>query len=89
MYKYTNQRVMKTPEPIEIITDYVDENNYQHIDCYFTDDENEEGKTVAIVSLDTGKEFFIDNMYYSNKRVQAVILEIQKDLEQVMYTNVY
>jgi hypothetical protein len=72
---------MKTPEPIEIITDYVDENNYQHIDCYFTDDENEEGKTVAIVSLDTGKEFFIDNMYYSNKRVQAVILEIQKDLE--------
>tara|TARA_R110000772_G_scaffold6250_7_gene21948 strand:- start:188 stop:403 length:216 start_codon:yes stop_codon:yes gene_type:complete len=71
---------MKTPEPIEIITDYVDENNYQHIDCYFTDDENEEGKTVAIVSQDTGKEFFLDNMYYSNERVQAAIKEVQAEL---------
>lgn len=65
-------------EPIETVIDHIDDDNYQHVDCYFTEDPNEEGKTVAIVCLDTGKVFFLDNLYRSNKGVQEAIKEIKR-----------
>ena len=57
----------------EIICDYIDDDNYQHIDCYFTNDESESGHTVAIVCLDTKKVFFTDNLYRSDEKVKEVI----------------
>jgi hypothetical protein len=60
----------------EIRTDYIDDQNLQHIDCWFTDDDNEEGKTVAVVDLDTKKIIFFDNGYRLNEKVKEAINEI-------------
>lgn len=60
----------------EIRTDYIDDQNLQYIDCWFTDDDNEEGKTVAVVDLDTKKIIFFDNGYRLNEKVKEAINEI-------------
>lgn len=66
-----------------VISDYVDDNNYRHIDCYFSDDENEAGKTVAIICLDTSKVYFIDNMYRGDELVKEEIENIQREINGV------
>jgi hypothetical protein len=64
-------------EVSEVRYDYIDEeDNLLHIDVWFTDDDNEEGKTVAVIDNDTDKVIYFDNLYRTNEKVQAVIKEI-------------
>ena len=63
----------------ELRFDYIDDENLQHIDCWFTGNDNEEGKTVAVVDLDTNKTIYFDNYYRMNGKVQYVIKEIKKN----------
>lgn len=65
---------------MEVRNNYTDENNYTHIDFWLTDDDNEEGQTVAIVCNDTQKVFFIDNKFRNDKLVQESINEVLQDL---------
>jgi len=67
----------------EIITDHIDDDNLQHVDCYFTEDRNEQGKTVAVVDLDTKKVIFFDNGFRINKKVKEAISEILNQAENV------
>jgi len=60
----------------EIRTDHIDDENVQYVDLYFDDDDNSEGKTVAVVCLDTLKVFYYDNDYRLNVRVKEAIKEI-------------
>ena len=60
----------------EIRTDHIDDENVQHVDIWFSDDDNAEGKTVAVVCLDTLKTFYYDNDYRLNPRVREAIQEI-------------
>ena len=60
----------------EIRTDYIDDDNLQHIDCWFTDNDNEEGKTIAVVDLDTNKVIFFDNRYRLNQEIKIAINEV-------------
>ena len=60
----------------EIRNDFIDDDNLQHIDCWFGD--NEEGKTVAVVDLDTNKVIFFDNGLRGDKEVRNAIEEILK-----------
>lgn len=59
--------------PTDVRNDYIDDQNFCHIDCYFTDDDNEQGVTVAIVDMDSKKVYFIDNMFRSDKMVMDAI----------------
>lgn len=72
----------------EVKNDYTDEDNYTHIDVFFTDDEMEEGTTVAVVCQDTGKTVFFDQMFRTAPEVQAAIKEARpsnyKRLEAVL-----
>lgn len=67
---------------MEIRNDYTDDDNYTHIDVWKTDDDNEEGKTVAIVCRYTKKVFFIDNGYILNEEVKIAIQEVLDDLKE-------
>ena len=67
----------------EIKTEFIDDQNLQHIDCWFTDDDNEEGKTIAVVDLDTNKVIFFDNRYRMDDMVKeeiALIVNINKEI---------
>lgn len=66
--------------PIEIRSDYTDEQNYTHIDAWFSSDDNEQGRTIAIVCLDTKKVYYIDN---TMRNVDIVIEEINLVIEQL------
>lgn len=63
----------------EVITDHIDEDNYQYVDVYKTEDRNEGGKTVAVVCLDTNKVFWIDTIYMLSTPVKEAIEEIRKN----------
>jgi phosphopentomutase len=67
---------------MEIRADYTDEQNYLHIDVWQTDDDNEEGRTIAIVCLDTCKVFFIDNTMRNDYWVKETISSILSDLQK-------
>ena len=60
----------------EVRNDYTDDQNYTHIDVWENDEE--EGKTVAIICRDTNKVFFIDNSFRNNSSVNEAISEILK-----------
>ena len=64
----------------EIRTDYICDQNLQHIDAYFDEDENSEGKTIAVVCLDTGKDIFFDNRYRMDEGIKEAIKEIKGSL---------
>jgi hypothetical protein len=68
---------------MEIRADYIDEQNYMHIDAWESDDDNEEGKTIAIICCDTHKVFFIDNTmrddYWVQETIRAVLLGLEKE----------
>lgn len=60
---------------MEVRNDFIDDQNYLHIDMWETEDENEEGKTVAIICLDTMKVYYIDNTLRLNDLVKESINE--------------
>ena len=64
----------------EIITDHIDDENLQHIDAYFDEDADSEGKTIAVVDRDTKKVIFFDNMYRGDKQVKEAIKEIHDSI---------
>jgi hypothetical protein len=70
----------KTKSVTEVRSDYTDDQNYIHIDVWFTD-EDDEGKTVAIICADTKKVFFIDNTFRNNSAILEEISEVLKSLE--------
>jgi hypothetical protein len=70
----------KTKSVTEVRSDYTDDQNYIHIDVSFTD-EDDEGKTVAIICADTKKVFFIDNTFRNNSVILEEISEVLKSLE--------
>mgnify|MGYP006441036297 CR=1 FL=1 len=67
---------------MEFRNDYTDEQNYTHIDRWETDDENEEGRTVAIVCRDTKKVFYIDNAYILDSLCNEYINEVLNELNK-------
>ncbi len=64
----------------EIRSDYTDDQNLTHIDVFFTDDDGEIGKTIAVVDLDTGKDIFFDNTFKFNQIVKEEIAMIKKQI---------
>ena len=64
----------------EIRCDYIDDENLQHIDVWETDDENESGKTVAVVDWDTAKVIFFDNSYRMSSEVVEAIRNIKDEI---------
>lgn len=67
---------------LEVRSDYMDDQNYIHIDCWHTDSDNEEGKTIAIVCMDTKKVFFIDNTYRTTPLVIETINDVLKQFNK-------
>jgi len=65
---------------MEIRTDYTDEQNYTHVDYWETEDDNEGGRTIAIVCRDTKKVYFIDNGLRENYLVKIAISEVLSEL---------
>jgi hypothetical protein len=65
---------------MEVRTDYIDEQNYTHIDYWETEDDNESGRTVAIVCRDTKKVYYIDNVLRNNYLVNIAISEVLSEL---------
>lgn len=57
----------------EVRSDHIDDDNICHIDVYYSEDENEQGKTVAFVDLDTGKVIYVDNIFRLNDLVSEEI----------------
>ena len=66
---------------MEIRTDYTDDQNYTHVDYWKTENDNEEGRTIAIICRDTKKVYFIDNGFRSNDLVKIAISEVLSELE--------
>jgi len=60
--------------------DYIDDENLQYINVWETDDENESGKTVAVVDLDTAKVIFFDNSYRMSSEVIEAIRNIKNEI---------
>lgn len=61
---------------LEARYDYTDEQNYAHIDGWFTDDDYEEGRTIAIVCRDTKKVYFIDNTLRGDEKLLDAISKV-------------
>jgi len=66
----------------ELRTDYVDEDNLRHLDAYFTKNDNENGKTVAVVDQDSGKVIFFDNAFVNEPLVIENLEAIKLALAQ-------
>jgi hypothetical protein len=66
---------------MEIRADYIDEQNFLHIDVWQTEDDNEEGKTIAIICCDTHKVYFIDNTMRNDHRIKDMINDILTELK--------
>lgn len=62
----------------EIKNDYTDDLGYTHIDIW--EDDNEEGKSCAVVCNSTGKVCFIDNSLRGDSGVKEAIEEVLKEL---------
>jgi len=67
---------------MEIRNNYTDEDNYTHIDYWKSEDDNEEGITVAIVCNDTKKVFFLHNGFRQNEETLKAIKETLESIEQ-------
>jgi len=61
----------------EVRNDYINEDiNVTHIDAWFTEDDGEEGKTIAVVCNDTCKVIFFDNRYGGDEKITTAIAEV-------------
>jgi hypothetical protein len=67
---------------MEIRADYIDDQNYLHIDMWKSEDDNEEGKTIAIICCDTLKVYFIDNTLRSDHRIKETINNTLSELNK-------
>lgn len=67
---------------MEVRNNYTDDNNYTHIDMWESDEDNEEGRTVAIVCRDTKKVYFIDNGLRNNPSIKEAIDEVLAELNK-------
>lgn len=57
----------------EIVFDHIDDQGFIHFDAYFTDDENEQGVTLAIMHQDNQAVYYLDPRYSQDtKLVQAI-----------------
>ena len=65
---------------MEIRTDYTDDQNYTHVDYWETEDDNAEGRTIAIVCRDTKKVYFIDNGFRTDYWVKNAIEDVLSEL---------
>jgi hypothetical protein len=65
---------------MEVRNDYTDDQNYIHIDVWYTEDDSEEGHTAAIVCGDTKKVYFIDNSLRHNPMVAEAITKVLSQL---------
>lgn len=68
----------------EVRNNHTDDDNYTHIDVYFK--EIDFGKTVAIVCGDTGKVFYLDILYKTNKAVAEAIDVVRNQLGAISET---
>jgi hypothetical protein len=71
----------------EIRSEYQDENDKGqtiiHIDGWLTEDENEDGLTIAKVNAETLEVEYIDRRAKSDKYAQEMINEVLTDLKSV------
>ena len=75
------KRENKIKPIMTVSTHYICEQNLQHIDIYLSDDEDEEGKTVAVVDRDTKKVIFKENNYINDKLVLNAISDVQESIK--------
>ncbi len=69
----------------EIRCDYIDETDgYWYVDAWLTGDDDEEGKSIAVIDADTAKVFYIDAMARWDKEAQEVI---QKKVGEIKNVN--
>ena len=66
------------PHTMIVKNDYTDEQNFTHIDAWV--DDNEEGRTIAIVCRDTKKVYFAENMYRDEPMVLTAISQVLESL---------
>jgi hypothetical protein len=70
--------------PTEVRSGYVDDQNFTHIDVWFTEDDNEEGFTAAIVCNDTAKVYFCDNRLRNDPKILEEISNVLQSIPQTM-----
>lgn len=63
----------------EIRNDFTDDDNITHIDAFLTDDDNEEGKVIATVNLNTGEVQYKDERAKTDTYAQEMINELLED----------
>jgi hypothetical protein len=65
----------------EIRNDFLDEDEGKfYIDAYLTDDDNEEGKVIAKVNINTLEVEYLDDRARTDSYAQEMINEILEDL---------
>ena len=64
----------------EIRHNYVDDENVLHVDAWETDDDNEEGKTIAWICMDTGKVIYGDPVARIDTTVQEIIMAVLNNI---------
>lgn len=69
------------PHTMIVKNDYIDEQNFSHIDAWVTNDQDEEGRTIAIVCRDTRKVYFADNRYRNEPMVLSAISKVLESLK--------
>jgi len=86
---YTNSKKILMEKITEVRTDHVDDENLQHIDAWFSEDENAEGKTIAVVDRDTKKVIFFDNRFRLDEKVKEAITEVLEGITIVNHNKTY
>ena len=74
----------------EVRNDFINEDiNVTHIDAWFTEDDGEEGKTIAVVCNDTGKVIFFDNRYRGDEKIIIAIEEVKSKMVNTFWVLVW
>lgn len=60
----------------EIRNDFEDDNQIVHIDAWLTDDDNEEGKVIAKVNVQTKEVEYLNDRAKTNAYAQEMIQEL-------------
>jgi hypothetical protein len=68
------------PKVAEVRNEYTNDDGYVHIDVWETDNDDEPGKTVAIVCTDTHKVYYIDKLYEMVDEVKQAVQEVLDEL---------
>ena len=70
----------------EIRNNYCDD-EYVYIDAWETDDDNEEGKVIALINIKTKEVGYIANSARSDDYAQEIINEALNDIDNGDYDN--